>query len=72
MIEFQAYPLGEYMRIEEDKIKFPEEIQIACAVCSKECGNIEFITDGSSQVCQYCGHLMYRVTIKKYVLKIEN
>ena len=72
MIEFQTYPLNDYLEIEEEKIKFPKEIKIALAVCSKDCGNIEFITDGSSQVCQHCGHLMYRSTTKTYILKNED
>lgn len=65
--KFKAYNLDEYPSIKE--IKFPKEIHIAFAVCGKECGNKEFIVDGQSQVCQYCGRLMFRDEVKKY--KIE-
>ena len=41
-------------------IEFPEFIQVAFAVCTKSCGTREFIVDGSTQRCQYCGNLMFR------------
>jgi len=66
-VKFVAYDLAEYPEVEP--IEFPKEIEIAFAVCGKSCGNKEFIADGSSQVCQYCGKLMFRTEVKKYVLE---
>jgi hypothetical protein len=63
---FTGYELKEYPDIKN--VNFPHEIHIAYAVCGKSCGNREFIVDGSSQVCQYCGKLMYRTKVKKYQL----
>ena len=68
---FESYPIDEYIAVESENVKFPESIDIAYAVCSKECGNIEFIVDGSSQVCQYCGKLMFRTIVKKYLKEKE-
>ena len=68
--EFNAerYPLDEYINVDNEVIAFPEDIYIAFAVCSKECGNTEFIVDGSSQICQYCGKMMFRTYVKKYII----
>lgn len=68
-IEFFSYKLNEYPEV--DNIEFPKEIYVAYAVCGKECGNTEFIVDGQSQVCQFCGKLMYRTEVKKYILAEE-
>lgn len=68
-MNFSSYPLDQYIKIREDDISFPEEIEISLAVCSEKCGNIEFIVDGSSQVCQYCGKLMFRTATKTYAIK---
>lgn len=51
---------------------FPNEIFISYAVCRKECGNEEFIIDGSSQICKKCGHMMFRTAVKKYIKTEEN
>lgn len=64
--EFDSYDLNEYPNV--DEVDFPKEIYIAYAVCGKECGNKEFIVDGQTQVCQYCGKLMFRTEVKKYVI----
>lgn len=69
MEKFEAYPLEEYPAIAD--VAFPEEIEIAYAVCGNDCGNREFIVDGQSQVCQYCGKLMFRTLVRKYKLSIE-
>ncbi len=69
MEKFESYPLEEYPEIGE--AFFPAEIEIAYAVCGKDCGNKEVIVDGQSQVCQYCGKLMYRTLVRKYRLVIE-
>ncbi|MCP4021328.1 MAG: hypothetical protein GY729_05755 [Desulfobacteraceae bacterium] len=65
--KFKAYKVNEYQEV--DSINFPKEIHIAYAVCAKHCGNREYIVDGQSQVCQYCGRLMFRTEVEKYVLK---
>lgn len=66
---FEAYELKDYPAVND--VQFPTQIYIAYAVCGKECGNKEFIVDGQSQVCQYCGKLMFRTDVKKYVLSVE-
>jgi len=43
---------------------FPDEIEIALAGC--RCGHAEFIVDGSTQECQYCGSLMFRYETAPY------
>lgn len=68
MEEFKAYEIDEYIEVNDNCVKFPSTIKIAFAVCSKKCGNSEFIVDGSSQVCQYCGKLMFRTVVKEYTL----
>ncbi|MBL4932367.1 hypothetical protein [Clostridium paridis] len=68
---FEGYEIDEYIE-EPEEIKFSKEIYIAYAVCSKQCGNVEFIVDGSSQVCQYCGKMMFRTEVKEYVLRNEH
>lgn len=69
MEKFEAYPLEDYPEITE--ASFPSEIEIAYAVCGKDCGNREFIVDGQSQVCQYCGKLMFRTVVRKYKAATE-
>lgn len=64
--KFTAYDLEEYPKVKT--VKFPNEIEIAFAVCGKSCGNKEFIVDGGTQVCQYCGKLMYRTKVRKYLI----
>jgi hypothetical protein len=46
---------------------FPESVFIAFAVCHPSCGTRELIVDGSTQECQACGRLMYRVETRTYV-----
>jgi len=65
---FKEYEIEDYPEINEKEIKFPNEIYISYAVCAKECGRKEFIVDGSTQVCQKCGGLMFRTETKKYKL----
>lgn len=65
--KFVAYSLDEYPEVKD--VDFPKEISIAYAVCSKTCGNREFIVDGQTQVCEYCGKLMFRTEVKKYILE---
>ena len=64
---FKEYRLEDYPEI--SSVDFPQEIYVAYAVCAKECGNREFIVDGQSQVCQYCGGLMFRTEVKNYILE---
>jgi hypothetical protein len=63
----KAYSVREYQ--EPGKIEFPRELPVAFAVCSKKCGSRQFIIDGSTQVCEYCGRLMFRVEVATYVHK---
>lgn len=44
---------------------------VALAVCSKRCGNVQLIVDGSTQVCPKCGDTMFRIKVQKYLLKKE-
>ncbi|MGE5405402.1 MAG: hypothetical protein ACM3PP_10755 [Candidatus Saccharibacteria bacterium] len=62
------YKLEDYPEVEPASIIFPEEIYIAFAVCGKQCGNKEFIVDGSTQVCEYCEKTMFRTEVKRYIL----
>ena len=55
---------------EPEVINFPELIHLAYAVCHPECGVEEYIVDGSTQVCQRCGSLMYRTEVAKYKKEI--
>lgn len=72
-INFKKYPSSEYFSESDfDKIVFPEEIQIAYAVCGKQCGNHEFIVDGQSQICERCAHNMFRTITATYVKKGEH
>lgn len=48
---------------------FPETVQVAYAVCHPNCGRQELIVEGSTQECQHCGQLMFRVETKEYVRK---
>jgi len=50
-------------------VAFPETMPVAYAVCHPECGAREFIVDGSTQECQYCGGLMFRTEVREYVLR---
>lgn len=68
-MNFQSYPLNEYPEIADEEVEFPQFLDIAFAVCSKECGNMEFLVDGSSQVCQNCGKLMFRTVTKRYQIR---
>jgi hypothetical protein len=65
-IEFDEFKLEDYPDVEN--IDFPEELYIAYAVCNKKCGNREFIVDGQTQVCEYCGKQMFRTEVKKYAV----
>lgn len=67
MFEPKIPTLEEYLSIDDGQ-EFPKEINIALAVCTKNCGTVEFIVDGSTQVCQHCGSLMFRTENKKYRL----
>ena len=48
---------------------FPEKVCVAFAVCHPDCGTQELIVDGSTQECQHCGQLMFRVETQDYVKK---
>lgn len=71
MFEPKTPELNEYLSL-DGKQEFPEEISIALAVCTENCATVEFIVDGSTQVCQHCGSLMFRTQVKKYRLTDED
>ena len=54
--------------IEDGSVDFPATIHIAYAVCGEQCGIREFIVDGQTQVCQYCGRLMFRTDVREYAI----
>ena len=47
-------------------VNFPEETDVAYAMCHPDCGVREFIVEGSTQECQRCGRNMYRIESRKY------
>ena len=57
---------ADYPDVQE--IEFPEEMPIAYAVCIPACGHAEFIVDGSTQICTYCGGSMFRTLVRRYAL----
>jgi hypothetical protein len=62
----EGVSLQDYPEINDDGVKFPETEYITYAVCSKECGNTEFIVDGSTQICDHCGKSMFRTAVAEY------
>lgn len=60
----KSYPLDDYPKV--TGVAFPKKLPIAYAVCGTKCGNRAFIVDGSTQVCEYCGHLMFRTEVSSY------
>ena len=64
----EGISLEDYPEIDDEQVDFPAEIHIAYAVSTKDCGLREFIVDGSTQICQYCGKMMYRTAVRRYVL----
>ena len=64
---FKKWDNEEYPKVSNKQIKFPKDVYIAYAVCGVKCGNMEFIVDGQTQVCEYCGKLMFRTEVKKYI-----
>ena len=61
--------LTEYPKVDAKDVVFPEAIAVAFAVCTKKCGARQFIVDGSTQVCEYCGRNMFRTEVAEYKLK---
>lgn len=64
----EGIELSDYPKINDDDVDFPAETYVVYAVCTKECGRKEFIVDGSTQICYYCGKMMFRTAVRKYVL----
>ncbi|BBL71813.1 hypothetical protein [Methylogaea oryzae] len=56
----------EAMNYPDETPDFPENIYLAYAVCHTDCGVKQVIVDGSTQECQRCGRLMFRIATKKY------
>jgi hypothetical protein len=59
---------ADYPDVNAQAIDFPQQVYIAFAVCHKGCGRREFIVDGSTQVCHYCGKMMFRICSRQYTL----
>lgn len=59
---------SDYPEVAPEQVEFPNEIFIAFAVCHKGCGRSEFIVDGFTQICHYCGKMMFRIVSRKYTL----
>lgn len=51
---------------------FPDRVYVAFAVCHPECGVEEFIVEGSTQECQYCGGHMFRQETREYSIIKED
>ena len=49
-------------------VTFPATLPISFAVCHPECGASEFLVDGASQECEYCGGSLFRTETREYVL----
>lgn len=60
--------LADYPQAGQENVAFPPVLRIAYAVCRNRCGHAEFIVDGSSQICYYCGKMMLRTVLREYVL----
>lgn len=58
--------LTDYPEIDDASVAFPDTVHIAYAVYHKGCGHREFIVDGSTQICYYCGKMMFRTAVKLY------
>ena len=54
--------------VDPGPVAFPASLPIAYAVCHPECGAAEFIVEGSTQECQYCGGLLFRMQTRDYGL----
>ena len=52
-------------------MNFPGNLDIALAVCHPDCGTEEFIVEGSTQECQRCGRLLFRVHTCNYTRTIS-
>ncbi len=48
--------------------RFPAALPVAYAVCHPECGAREFIVEGSTQECSYCGGSLFRLEAAEYRL----
>ena len=58
----------DYLKVDAQLLRFPNEIYVAYAVCNIRCGNAEFIVDGQTQVCECCHDQLFRTEVKKYFL----
>jgi len=62
----EGFSVENYPDVNDDEVEFPEKGYITYAVCSRECGNAEFIVDGSTQICDRCGRTMFRTAVAEY------
>lgn len=58
--------MSDYPEVNDAEVQFPEYIPVTYAVSVKDCGNAEFIVDGSTQICEYCGTTMFRTATRWY------
>jgi hypothetical protein len=68
----EGVSVSDYPAAEEESVDFPPVIHVAYAVCTRDCGSAQFIVDGSSQLCEYCGRQRFRTVVRRYVLADEN
>ena len=55
--------------VDPGPVTFPATLPVAYAVCHPECGGAEFIVEGSTQECQHCGGLLFRMETREYELR---
>lgn len=60
----EGFAVENYPNVES--VGFPAEVWVAYAVCTHECGNKQFIIDGSTQICDCCGRVMFRTLVRRY------
>jgi hypothetical protein len=53
---------------QDDGPAFPAVLPVAYAVCHPECGARDFIVEGSTQECSYCGGSLFRLKKAEYRL----
>ena len=62
----EGLALSDYPEVKDSDVAFPDTIFVAFAVCHKGCGRREFIVDRSTQICQYCSKMMFRIVSEEY------
>ena len=52
----------------DPNMEFPPVIYLTYAFCRTDCGNRIEIVEGSTDICEYCGHHMRHTLVRKYKL----